>query len=131
MQQPPARVTDTWIERRVSTNAYDPETALPWSLLRTFHPTPALTDPAFATLPLPVISRPSVDTPTVPERVYIAGSYPSEELYRPVAPSLEDSARSNSSSPILYTPPPSWQSLSPRPPTYDFEDAITSSSSGH
>ena len=131
MQQPLARVTDTQIERRVSTDVYNPVTALPWSLLRDFRPTPALTAPVLATLPLPVVSRPSVDTPTVPERVYVTGSYPPQEPYRPVVPSLNLSPRSNSSSPILHTPPPSWESLSPRPPTYDFEDAITSSSSGH
>ena len=130
-QQPPSRVTDIWIERRVSTEAYNPETALPWSLLRNFHPTLALAAPAPATIPLPVVSRSSSYTPTVPERARVTGSYRHQEPYRLVAPLRNFNAHSNSSSPMLHTPPPAWQSLSPRPPTYHSEDAITGVSSGH
>jgi len=116
------------MERRVSTETYSPEVALPWSLFRNHHTSLAPTAPTPATSPRPVVS---FETPTVPERAHVTDPRILQEPYRPV--SLNAYSDSGSLIVIPLTPPPAWQSLSPRPPTYDSsdEDALMSSSSGH
>lgn len=120
-------VTKIQTRPTVSTETYNPETALPWSLLRTYRPT-APTAPAPVTLPLPRINGAGSDTPSTPERARVIDSYP-EEPQRLVAPAFYQTSRSNNNTPIPHTPPPAWRSLSPRPPTYDSDEGP--SSSGH
>ena len=136
--QQPVRLIDTRMGRRVSTQAYSPEIALPWSLFRNYHPSPAPTAPTPATPPRSVVSCFGFESPTVPERAHVTNPHLLQEPYRSVAPSLNLNTYSDSGSPIIIprTPPPAWQCLSPRPPTYGSydssdEDALMSSSSGH
>ena len=121
-------VTKIRTQHKVSKETYNPETALPWSLLRNYRPTPAPTAPAPVTLPLPGINRASFDTPATPERARVIDSHP-QESHRLAAPTFIQTSRSNNNTPIPRTPPPAWRSLSPRPPTYDSDDGP--SSSGH
>lgn len=108
-------------ELRASTEAYNPETALPWSLLRNYRPIPAPTAPAPVTLALPVMSRMSVEP--VPERAHVIDQRLLQEPHRLGVPL---NSRSNNNTPIPRTPPPAWRSLSPRPPTYDSDEGPSS-----